>query len=78
MDIKYGIVAVTPQNEIIHFVGYEQKPTQIDFDDVQHELTTDRELGLSDRDDWYIRMAFVGELEFYQELVRDLPIDDAN
>lgn len=52
MKIKYGIIAVTIDEEdkgfgkILHFCGYEHKLTPEDFADLEVELNTDKEFGL--------------------------------
>ncbi len=71
MEINFGIVATTQDNEILHFVGFEEEPTQIEFDSLQEELTTDEEFGLNERDDWGLRHAFSGEVEYYRDILGD-------
>ena len=52
MKINYGIIAVTIDEEdagfgkILHFCGYENKPTTEDFEGLEIELNTDKEFGL--------------------------------
>ena len=52
-DIKYGLIVIDPTQEgnmmdILHFVGYWNKPTKIDVDLLREELMTDEEFGLTD------------------------------
>lgn len=54
MQINFGIVAVRRNSdesssspfEMVHFCGYENRPTKADFDDLKRELSTDPEFGL--------------------------------
>ena len=52
-DIKYGLMVIDPTQEsemmdILHFVGYWEKPTQTDADSLRQELLTDEEFGLTE------------------------------
>jgi hypothetical protein len=52
-DIKYGLIVVDPRQQdemldILHFVGYWEKPTKKDADSLREELMTDEEFGLTD------------------------------
>lgn len=52
-DIKYGLMVIDPLQEgemldIIHFVGYWEKPEKKDADSLREELMTDEEFGLTD------------------------------
>jgi hypothetical protein len=52
-DIKYGLMVIDPTQEgemmdILHFVGYWNKPTKIDADSLREELMTDEEFGLTE------------------------------
>lgn len=51
-DIKYGLIVIDPTQEeemmdILHFVGYWNKPTKKDADSLRQELMTDEEFGLT-------------------------------
>lgn len=52
MLIRYGIIAVRPAKDedgmadILHFCGYEDPPTQFDFDALREELNTNPAFGL--------------------------------
>lgn len=46
LGYRHGIVAVTPDGEIIHGVLYPSKPTLNDFHSLNIDLMTDEELGL--------------------------------
>lgn len=46
MIINHGIIAVEG-NKILHFCGYEQPPTVHDFENLEQELKTDPEFGLT-------------------------------
>jgi len=52
-DMKYGLIAIDPTQkgemmDILHFVGYWNKPTKKDADLLREELMTDEEFGLTD------------------------------
>ncbi len=52
-DSKYGLMVIDPTQEsemmdILHFVGYWEKPTQTDSDSLRQELMTDEEFGLTE------------------------------
>jgi len=52
-DIKYGLIAIDPTQEgdmldILHFVGYWNKPTKSDADGLREELMTDESFGLTE------------------------------
>lgn len=52
-DIKYGLIVVDPTQEsemldILHFVGYWNKPNEQDAASLREELMTDKEFGLTE------------------------------
>ena len=52
-NIKYGLIVVDSTQEgemldILHFVGYWNKPTNVDADSLREELMTDEEFGLTE------------------------------
>ena len=52
-DMKYGLIVIDSVQEgemmdILHFVGYWNKPTKKDVDLLREELMTDEEFGLTD------------------------------
>jgi hypothetical protein len=52
-DVKYGLIVIDPIQEgemmdILHFVGYWDKPTKKDADLLREELMTDEEFGLTE------------------------------
>jgi len=52
-DIKYGLMVIDPTQEgemmdILHFVGYWNKPTKIEADSLREELVTNEEFGLTE------------------------------
>lgn len=52
-DIKYGLIVVDPTQEgemmdILHFVGYWEKPNKSDASQLRDELMTDEEFGLTE------------------------------
>ena len=52
-DMKYGLIVIDPTQkdemmDILHFVGYWNKPTNKDADLLREELMTDEEFGLTD------------------------------
>jgi len=49
--IKYGLVAKDSDGEIYHFVGYKQKPSLNDAENIREELKTNEEFGLIERID---------------------------
>lgn len=48
MKINFGAIALI-EGEIVHFCGYENKPTEYDFEILKQELTTNEEFGLQDQ-----------------------------
>jgi hypothetical protein len=44
---SHGIIAVTPEGEILHFVGYVTPPKDEDFVMLQKELDNDYDFGLT-------------------------------
>ena len=52
-DIKYGLMVVDPTQQgeyldILHFVGYWEKPTKDDAELIRKELMEDQEFGLTE------------------------------
>ena len=52
-DIKYGLMVIDPTQEgemmdILHFVGYWNKPTKNDANSLREELMEDEEFGLTE------------------------------
>jgi hypothetical protein len=52
-DIKYGLIVIDPTQEsemldILHFVGYWNKPNKQDAASLREELITDKEFGLTE------------------------------
>ena len=52
-DIKYGLIVIAPIQEgemmdILHFVGYWNKPTKNDANSLREELMEDEEFGLTE------------------------------
>lgn len=57
-------------DEIIHFCGYWERPTQKDVDHLREELKTDPEFGLQEiADEVDIRLAPKDILETYQKII---------
>jgi hypothetical protein len=54
INIKYGLIVLNREDlengiyEILHFVGYEEKPTDIDITSLVDELKTDETFGLTE------------------------------
>jgi len=75
-DIRYGIIAYTlidkdsPKIEILHFVGYWEKPTKHDWKHCEEELNTDPEFDLVGRinKDVFLMEATEDILEHYRNL----------
>lgn len=75
LDIRYGILAVDSRldvdgmNPILHFCGYEDPPNDDDFDDLRHELATDKEFGLTEMMDYVILVQASEEVvEMYRKI----------
>ena len=52
-EIKYGLIVIDPTQEgdmmdILHFVGYWNKPTKKDAESLREELMVDEEFGLTE------------------------------
>lgn len=52
-DIKYGLIVIDPTQEgdmmnILHFVGYWERPSRQDAEWLREELMTDEEFGLTE------------------------------
>jgi hypothetical protein len=52
-DIKYGLMVIDPTQEsemldVLHFVGYWNKPSKQDAASLREELMTDEEFGLTE------------------------------
>jgi len=52
-NIQYGLMVIDPTQEgemmdILHFVGYWEKPTKTDADLLREELINDEEFGLAE------------------------------
>jgi hypothetical protein len=45
-NINHGFMALDENNKLVHFCGYENKPTNEDKEHLRHELRTDESLGL--------------------------------
>lgn len=78
IDIKYGILAVDSRqdaegmNPILHFCGYEEPPTEDDFDDLRHELFTDEEFGLTEMMDYVVLVEASSEVvAMYREMLNE-------
>lgn len=63
LTINYGIVAIDEDGAIVHFVGYENRPTKTDFDEIYEELKTDPEFDLMD-DDFILEHATQEQIEY--------------
>lgn len=81
-EIKYGIVVLDAANEkiqsgeffmddIIHFVGYLEKPTKKDIENLREELRTDEEFGLTDLDRLVIFEASQEIVDNYLEIIKN-------
>jgi hypothetical protein len=72
-QIQYGLVVTDPtanDNEILHFCGYWERPTQKDADSLREELKNDPEFGLQDiADKVDIVLASKDILEMYQKII---------
>jgi len=72
-QIQYGLVVTDPtanDNEILHFCGYWERPTQKDVDSLREELKSDPEFGLQDiADKVDIVLASKDILEMYKKII---------
>ena len=75
-DIKYGLIVLNRQDledgiyEILHFVGYEKEPTDLDIKSLQEELNTDESFGLINLgDNMIIIRASEETVEEYRKIV---------
>jgi len=67
-SLKYGVIAVNSDNEILHFCGYEEKPTDSVLKALEEELkTTEEEFRISE--DFKLRMATEAEMKYYMDLL---------
>ena len=46
MIITHALLAINSKGELLHFCGYEGKPTEIDIKNLDTELREDKEFGL--------------------------------
>ena len=70
MKINYGLVAVDSEDDILHFCGYEEEPTQTDIDHLREELSQDISFGLTEMmGEIEIITASDEVLKFYQDVV---------
>lgn len=75
MQIKYGIVAVKKSMlpavaEVMHFCGYENKPQEIDIENLRHELLTDPEMALEE--EFVLLDATPEMIEYYSQAIGDV------
>jgi len=75
-DIKYGLIVLNREDlengiyEILHFVGYEKEPNEIDIKSLMEELKTDDSFGLTDLVDNLIIIRAADEtVEEYKKIV---------
>lgn len=78
IDVKYGIVAINPENdEIVHFCGYVTPPTPETFVELKKEIRNDPEFGLEDVvDDLIFREANNDELNMFKEVIQEFEDND--
>lgn len=54
IKIKHGLMVIDPESnerngeEIVHFCGYEEKPSKKEVNSLREELKTDKEFGLTE------------------------------
>jgi hypothetical protein len=78
-EIKYGLIVLNREDiengiyEILHFVGYEKEPTEVDIESLVDELKTDETFGLTGLGKNMIIIAASDEtIEEYKNIVGDL------
>jgi hypothetical protein len=76
MKINYGLIAYLPYQDkdgnidILHFCGYEQKPSTYDIESLREEFKNDKEFGLTEiSDDIIIQLATESILEYYKRQI---------
>lgn len=78
MNINYGIMVLDTRldadgtNPILHFCGFEEFPTDDDFDDLRHELSIDEEFGLTEMMDFVVLIeASADVVAMYREMYNE-------
>lgn len=72
MKINYGLSVIDLETgELLHFVGYENMPTELDIEELEKELQTDEEFGLMGIDDYVIIESTDEELNFFKSMLED-------
>lgn len=80
MNIQYGIVVidirVTDGDPIVHFVGFENQPTETDFISLREELETDNEFGLVGQAE-YLEFSNASDeiMDMYKKIIGDTIVD---
>lgn len=85
--IKYGLIVLDSLNEklqtgmfwlddIVHFVGYLNKPTELDIENLKEELSTDEDFGLKDISERLL--IFEAPQEIVDEYIKILKNDENN
>ena len=68
--IRFGIIAIGPSEEILHFCGYKKEPVKETFADLWRELDTDKEFGLVGKmKDVRLRLATQEQVEFFKKQI---------
>ena len=77
-DIQYGLVAKDENDEVLHFVGYANKPTTEQTEHFLEELRRDSDFGLGDLvDDLIIEEADWTTVTLYKTYLKnELGIED--
>lgn len=80
MEFNYGLVAAIKIDEfhieILHFCGYENKPTEFVIQSLKEELETDPEFELVGRSDYFITEATPDMIDFYRRVYNGEDPDD--
>lgn len=78
INIEYGILAVDSRkntdgmNPILHFCGFESPPNDDDFDDLRHELATNKEFDLTEMMSYIVLVEASPEIvKLYKEMLND-------
>lgn len=71
MKINHGILVTNTRTQrVVHFSGYENPPTEADFESLRNELSTDPEFGLVEQaDNLFLIEAHETAVDFYRNKV---------
>ncbi len=84
MKFNYGYIVVEKEKtseglqNIVHFCGYEKKPTFSDYEHLLEELQSDEEFGKLDMSKYEIKMADEDICKEYTEMLKELKAQQEN